>query len=75
MRLTLEMRIMSGSDIIIALQCGNEWGTASIKVLTIPNTVPNGDWTAFCHRVANKWMSYENAGSMPLNVPPHWAKE
>jgi FAD binding domain len=70
MRLTLEMRIMGGSDVTMAPQRGNKWGTASIEVLTTPDTVSDGEWNKFIQRVADKWMSYGQ-----LNVRPHWAKE
>ncbi|KAF4589447.1 cholesterol oxidase like protein [Ophiocordyceps camponoti-floridani] len=38
MRLTLELRILGGSDVILAPQYGN-LATASIEVLTVPDTV------------------------------------
>lgn len=75
MRLTLELRIMSGSDIIMAPQRGNQWGTASIEVLSIPDAVSDGEWTAFCQQVADKWSSYKDAEGKLLDVRPHWAKE
>jgi hypothetical protein len=42
MRLALELRIMGGSDVILAPQYGN-LGTASIEVLTVPDTVTDGE--------------------------------
>jgi hypothetical protein len=75
MRLTLELRVMAGSDIIMAPQCGNEWGTASIEVLTLPDAVTDGEWTGFCQQIADKWLSYTDAEGNLLNVRPHWAKE
>src|SRR5205814_8915836 len=74
MRLTLELRIMSGSDTIMAPQYGNEHGTASIEVLSIPDSVSDDEWLPFVQRVADTWMSYEVQGQK-LNVRPHWAKE
>jgi hypothetical protein len=75
MRFALELRIMSGSDMILAPQAGNEWGTASIEVLTFPDAVKDGEWTGFCQKVSDKWMSYTDAEGRALNVRPHWAKE
>ena len=75
MRFTLELRIMSGSDIIMAPQHGNQWGTASIEVLTLPDAVSDGEWVDFCQRVSDKWMSYSDSEGKELNVRPHWAKE
>jgi hypothetical protein len=75
MRFTLELRIMSDSNMIMAPQTGNKWGTASIEVLTIPDSVTDGEWTGFCQKVTDKWMSYTDAEGAALNVRPHWAKE
>lgn len=71
MRLTLEMRIMGGSDVLMAPQRGNEFGTVSIEVLSIPDAVKDAEWHDFLQRVADIWMSYGD----DLNVRPHWAKE
>lgn len=75
MRLTLELRIMGGSNMILAPQRGNEWGTASIEVLSIPDAVSDGEWQGFCQEVSNIWMGYEDGEGKLLNVRPHWAKE
>jgi hypothetical protein len=71
MRLTLEMRIMGGSDVIMAPQRGNTLGTASIEILTLPDAVTDDEWTSFSQLVCDKWMSYGDE----LNVRTHWAKE
>jgi hypothetical protein len=71
MRLTLELRIMGGSDVVMAPQRGNMLGTASIEVLTAPDAVTDGEWFRFCQKVADLWMSYGDQ----INVRPHWAKE
>lgn len=73
MRLTLELRIMGGSDVLMAPQKGNDHGTASIEVLTVPNAVPE-QWEEFKQEVAEIWMGYEYNGAK-LNTRPHWAKE
>ncbi len=73
MRLTLELRIMGGSDMLMAPQRGNDLGTASIDILTLPDAVPD-QWEIFKHEVADIWMGYEINGAK-LNARPHWAKE
>ena len=77
MRLTLELRIMGGSDLIMAPQAGNNL-TASIEVLTVPDAQQDGEWASFMQQVCDRWMSYKDRNSttpMRLNVRPHWAKE
>lgn len=69
MRLALEMRIMGGSDMLLAPQKGNDLGTLSIEVLTLPDAVSDDEWQSFAQRVVDLWMSYGG------NVRPHWAKE
>ncbi|SMR44975.1 unnamed protein product [Zymoseptoria tritici ST99CH_1A5] len=69
MRVALEMRIMGGSDIIMAPQYGNDLGTLSIEVLTLPDAVSDQEWQGFTQRVVDLWTSYGG------NVRPHWAKE
>ena len=53
MRLTLELRIMGGSNLIMAPQAGNNL-TASIEVLTIPDADRDGEWQDFMQRVSDK---------------------
>ena len=74
MRLTLELRITGASDLVMAPQHGNDFGTACIEVLSIPDAVTDGEWEPFLQRVADKWMSYTLDGKK-LNPRPHWAKE
>ena len=74
MRLTLELRIMGGSSILMAPQYGNDLGTASIEILTVPDSVSDGEWQGFCQKVYELWAGYEANGEK-LNVRPHWAKE
>lgn len=75
MRLTLELRIMGGSDLILAPQRGNDHGTASIEVISLPDAVSDGEWMNFLQQVCDLWMSYEDENGKKLNVRPHWAKE
>lgn len=74
MRLTLEMRVMGGSSILLAPQYGNSWGTCSIEVLTHCNT-PMQEWNTFKQQLLDKWTSYRDAQGALLNARPHWAKE
>ncbi|KAF2842030.1 hypothetical protein M501DRAFT_927792 [Patellaria atrata CBS 101060] len=71
MRLTLELRIMGGSDILLAPQRGNRHGTASIEVLSLPDAVADEEWSVFCQRLADRWGKLAPEG----RVRPHWAKE
>ncbi|CCO34347.1 hypothetical protein BN14_08444 [Rhizoctonia solani AG-1 IB] len=74
MRLALEMRLTGGSDVILAPQRGNKFGTTSIEVLTIPTT-PKDEWHSFLQQIADAWTSYKDSTGTYLNSRPHWAKE
>jgi hypothetical protein len=74
MRVALEMRIMGGSEVTMAPQHGNGFGTCSIEVLT-NETTPERQWTRFKQDIANLWTSYRDPFGQSLNVRPHWAKE
>lgn len=69
MRVAMEMRLMSGSDMLMAPQKGNDLGTLSIEVLTLPDAVADDEWHDFAQRVIDIWMGYGG------NTRPHWAKE
>ncbi|TGO13900.1 hypothetical protein BTUL_0061g00170 [Botrytis tulipae] len=80
MRLTLELRIMGDSNLIMAPQRGNRWGTASIEILSVPDAVRDEEWLPFCQEVVDLWAGYKGRMSVGgeeelLNVRPHWAKE
>jgi hypothetical protein len=69
----LEMRIMGGTDVIMAPQRGNRLGTFAIQVLTLRSM---GDVWALCaQEVLDKWMSYTDADGKQLKTCPHWAKQ
>ncbi|KAL5638994.1 hypothetical protein ACGC1H_003387 [Rhizoctonia solani] len=74
MRLALEMRLTGGSNMILAPQRGNNLGTTSIEVLTLPTT-PKDEWQSFLQQIADAWTSYTDSNGVPLNSRPHWAKE
>ncbi|RGP81448.1 xylitol oxidase [Fusarium longipes] len=74
MRMPLEMRIMGGSDMIMAPQRGNSLGTCSIEVLTLYSA--SSIWQPFAQSVLDKWMALRDpATGQPLKIRPHWAKE
>ncbi|KAH7157260.1 hypothetical protein B0J13DRAFT_435346, partial [Dactylonectria estremocensis] len=74
MRMPLEMRIMGGSDVVMAPQRGNALGTCSIEVLTLHSAAEL--WPPFAQSVLDKWMALKdpNTGKR-LKTRPHWAKE
>ncbi|KAH0605715.1 uncharacterized protein H6S33_004172 [Morchella sextelata] len=75
MRIALELRIMGDSDIIMAPQTRNSFGTASIEVLTTMPAADDGSWAPFAQKIADKWMSYTTQDGALINTRPHWAKE
>jgi hypothetical protein len=72
-RMPLEMRIMGGSNVIMAPQRGNELGTCSIEVLTLESC--KKVWEPFAQEVLDTWMSYTDSQGKRLKTRPHWAKE
>jgi hypothetical protein len=75
MRLLLEMRVMADSNLIMAPQYGNKFGTCSIEVLSIPDVMKDGEWQRFKQAVLDIWMSYTDPDGKLLNARPHWGKE
>jgi hypothetical protein len=74
-RIALEMRIMSGSDILLAPQRGNTLGTTCIEYITTFNT-PLDDWVDMCQKISDKWSSYKDPTTgNRLHARPHWAKQ
>jgi hypothetical protein len=74
MRMPLEMRIMGGSNIIMAPQRHNALGTCSIEALMLHSA--SDIWLPFAQEVINTWMSYTDPNTgKKLNTRPHWAKE
>jgi len=85
MRLCLEMRITSDSDVFIAPQYGNTHGTCSVEILT-PENVDREHWKTFMQETIDLWMNLKdddgknihpfiNEKGQTLHVRPHWAKE
>ncbi|RLL95561.1 hypothetical protein CFD26_104724 [Aspergillus turcosus] len=73
MRMPLEMRIMGGSNVLMAPQRGNRLGTCSIEVVTLQSVTQY--WEAFAQEVLDKWMELREWNGQKLNIRPHWAKE
>lgn len=71
--LTLEMRIMGGSDVTMAAQRGNPC-TCSIEVLSTL-LVPHEEWKALVEKIIGCWISYKDADDKPLAIRTHWGKE
>lgn len=76
MRLPLEMRIMGDSNMTMAPQRGNKFGTCSIEVLTTELGLEDPkEWLAFMQALTDKWSQYTDAKGNPLNIRPHPAKQ
>jgi len=71
--LALEMRMMAGSEMLMAAQYGNKWSLA-IEVASSP-LVPENIWEDFKNALATKWRNYYDLNGNLLKVRPHWAKE
>jgi hypothetical protein len=71
-RCALEMRIMGGSDILLAPEGGNVF-TCSIEVLTFINQPEKEeqDWLQFTQELLNIWVDLVPQANIRL----HWAKE
>ena len=74
MRLALEMRITVGSNILLAPQYNNKFGTYSIEILT-PINVDKEEWHKFMQEVVNSWANLTDSNDEFLNIRPHWAKQ
>jgi hypothetical protein len=72
-RMTLEMRIMSSSEVTLAPQRGHTLGTCSIEILTLHDVA--NIWQPYAQKVLDKWSNYRNAQGQRVPVRPHWAKE
>ncbi|KAG0134130.1 hypothetical protein HOY82DRAFT_638395 [Tuber indicum] len=75
MRIALEMRIMGDSELIMAAQTNNTFGTVSIEIITSMAAAADGVWEPFMQEVATRWMNYTGPNGAYLNTRPHWAKE
>lgn len=70
----LELRIMGGSDVVMAPQRGNSLGNCSIEILTLYNA--RDVWLLYAQQILDRWMALRDPGTgEALKVRPHWAKE
>jgi hypothetical protein len=67
LRIAVVMRLMHGSNLILAPQNENKW-TAAIGVVSIPE-VGEAPWARFLQNLTDKWTSLGG------NVRPHLAKQ
>ncbi|KAJ2903384.1 Oxidoreductase [Zalerion maritima] len=72
-RMPLEMRIMGGSDVIMAPQRGNSLGTCSVEILTLQSR--KEEWVPYAQEILDKWLSYRDHAGNKLKTRPHWAKQ
>ena len=72
-RMPLEMRIMGGSDVVMAPQRGNALGTCSMEILTLWSA--REEWVPYAQEVLDKWLAVRDSDGKKLNVRPHWAKQ
>ncbi|KAG8527946.1 uncharacterized protein KY384_006862 [Bacidia gigantensis] len=73
MRMPLEMRIMSSSEVTMAPQRGHKLGTCAIEILTLHAAADI--WQPYAQQVLNHWTSYKDNDGIKLDIRPHWAKE
>jgi hypothetical protein len=71
-RLSLELRIMGGSQMLMAPQSGFD-GTCSLLIKTPENVNPE-EWNHFIQQVCDMWLRYDYKG-VRLRSRPHWAKQ
>ena len=72
--ITLDMRVMGGSDVTMAPQYGNKHGTVTIEPIS-SRMVHKEVWEDFKDKLAKVFMSYKDFDGTPLNTRVHWAKE
>ena len=72
--MALELRIMGGSDVLMAPQFGNKHGTLAIEPVST-RIVHKEIWEDFKEELAKVWMSYKDFDGSLLLSRIHWAKE
>ena len=72
--MALELRVMGGSDVLMAPQFGNKHGTLSIEPVST-RIVHKEVWEDFKEELAKVWMSYRDFDGSLLLSRVHWAKE
>eukprot|EP01130_Rhizamoeba_saxonica_P003923 TRINITY_DN1621_c0_g1_i2.p1 TRINITY_DN1621_c0_g1~~TRINITY_DN1621_c0_g1_i2.p1 ORF type:complete len:457 (-),score=103.25 TRINITY_DN1621_c0_g1_i2:101-1471(-) len=71
MNLTIELRVMAGSKVLMAPQFGNKY-TCAIEALALHKVNEEG-WQWYKETLTNIW--YEVAQKYGVRILPHWAKE
>ena len=72
--MALELRVMGGSQVLMAPQYGNKHGTLAIEPVST-RIVHKEIWEDFKEELAKVWMSYKEFDGSPLLSRVHWAKE
>lgn len=71
MRLSMDMRITGDSEIMMAPQRGNHYGTVAIEIGSITDTVTEEEWQTFCQDLVDALTALAPEG----RLRPHWGKE
>jgi hypothetical protein len=71
--LSVEMRIIGGSEVILSSQRGNE-ATCSIEVVS-HNIVNPNEWNHYIQRIFDKLTSLCHRYGVGHGIRPHWAKQ
>ncbi|AYV83313.1 MAG: hypothetical protein Hyperionvirus5_119 [Hyperionvirus sp.] len=72
--IALEMRLLGDSNMFLAPERANAFGSISIEVVTFAYTEET-EWREFTQYLTDKWSSYKDHNGKPINVRPHWAKQ
>lgn len=72
--MALELRVMGGSEMLMASQYGNKHGTLAIEPVST-RIVHKEVWEDFKVELAKIWMSYKDFDGTLLKSRVHWAKE
>ena len=71
--MALELRVMGGSQVLMAPQYGNKHGTLAIEPVST-RIVHKEVWEDFKVELAKKWMNYRDHDGTLLKSRVHWAK-
>ena len=76
-KLSVEMRIIDKSDILLSTEYGNNFGTCCIEVVTTTN-IDEYEWLIFRQDLVNLWaliaLNYKK-NNEPLAIIPHFTKD
>ncbi|KAJ3028787.1 UNVERIFIED_CONTAM: hypothetical protein HDU68_000910 [Siphonaria sp. JEL0065] len=76
-RIAVEMRVTGPSDVILAPQRGNKFGTCSIEILQLAETNPEEKalWKQVKQRVFDAWLQVAKEYGVENGLLPHFAKD